>query len=70
MHRFAKDLKEYNRIADSIFTAHKIPIIDLHDFTQNLGDKHFTDHVHYDEEARKLQAAFIAGSLEGKILHP
>ncbi|MEM6377164.1 MAG: SGNH/GDSL hydrolase family protein [Bacteroidota bacterium] len=64
MHRFAKDLKEYNRIADSVFTAHQIPIIDLHDFTQQLGTKHFRDHVHYDEEARKLQAAFITGSLE------
>lgn len=68
MHRFAKDLKTYNQIADSIFLAHQIPMIDLHDFTQKLGTQHFVDHVHYDAEARKLQAAFIAGNLRSTIL--
>jgi lysophospholipase L1-like esterase len=68
MHRFAKDLKEYNHIADSIFIAQQIPMIDLHGFTQNLGSEHFIDHVHYDEETRKLQAAFIAGNLRSTVL--
>lgn len=62
-HRFSKDVTAYNSIADSLFSANHIPIIDLHSFTQSLGSEHFIDHVHYDEATRRLQAAYIAGYL-------
>lgn len=62
-HRFAKDVAAYNVIADEVFAPKKVPIIDLHGFTANLGADHYIDHVHYDETTRALQAAFIAGSL-------
>jgi lysophospholipase L1-like esterase len=62
-HRFAADLDAYNEAADAIFSAREVPIIDLYQFTQNLGDNIFIDHVHYGEEVRAIQAAFIAGFL-------
>ena len=40
-----------------------VAAIDLHSFTRNLGDGIIIDHVHYSGEARRIQAAFIAGSL-------
>lgn len=60
-HRYAADLNTYNQIGDQVMNSHHIPIIDLYDFTRTLGEDQFTDHVHYKEPARKLQAAFIAG---------
>lgn len=61
--RYARDLDEYNGIADAVMAQRKIPVIDLYAFTQSLGGEHFIDHVHYDEAARALQAAHIAGFL-------
>lgn len=66
--RYARDLDEYNRIADAVMARHKIPMIDLYAFTQALGSEHFIDHVHYDEAARALQAAHIAGFLRAYAL--
>ena len=65
--RYAADLKAYNEIADQVMAAKSIPVIDLHTFTRNLGEEQLIDHVHYSEEARKLQAAFIAGYLKSLI---
>lgn len=62
-HRFAKDVDTYNAIADDVFSKKNIPVIDLYQFTLNLGDETYIDHVHYNESVRALQAAFIAGSL-------
>jgi lysophospholipase L1-like esterase len=62
-HRFSKDVDRYNAIADDVFSKRKVPMIDLYQFTLNLGDDTYIDHVHYKESARALQAAFIAGSL-------
>lgn len=62
--RYARDLDAYNAIADAVMQKHRIPVIDLYTFTKNLGSDHFIDHVHYDESARSLQAAFIAGFLQ------
>lgn len=62
-HRFAADLYAYNEAADAIFSSREVPIIDLYQFTKNLGDDIFIDHVHYGEEVRAKQAAFIAGFL-------
>jgi len=62
-HRFASDVDAYNEAADAIFNAREIPIVDLYQFTKNLGADTFIDHVHYGEEVRAKQAAFIAGFL-------
>jgi lysophospholipase L1-like esterase len=62
-HRFDKDVDRYNAIADEVFRKRKVPVIDLYQFTLNLGNDTYIDHVHYNESARALQAAFIAGAL-------
>ncbi|GAB3319415.1 hypothetical protein GCM10027299_11900 [Larkinella ripae] len=62
--RYARDLDAYNAIADGVMRQSGVPVIDLYAFTRSLGSEHFIDHVHYDESARALQAAFIAGFLQ------
>lgn len=63
VHRYAKDLDQYNEIADETAAKYQIPVIDLYEFTRRLGESAFIDHVHYDEKTRSLQAAFIMGNL-------
>ncbi len=56
----------YNEIADNVMGKNKIPIIDLHLFTLNLGPEIYlneVDLVHFNAETAKLQAAFIAGNM-------
>lgn len=60
-HRHAKDLEAYNRIADEVWGKHEVPGIDLYEFTKNLPGNNYIDHVHYNENTRSLQAAYIAG---------
>ena len=62
-HRFASDVSAYNRAADVIMAQHEVPTIDLHSFSEKLLPDALIDHVHYDENARALQAAFIAGAV-------
>jgi hypothetical protein len=62
--RYARDLDAYNAIADEVMARGGVPMIDLYGFTKSLGPEHFIDHVHYDEAARALQAAHIAGFLQ------
>ena len=63
-YRYAADVAAYNAIAGEVWRAHKVPQIDLFGFTTNIGAAaHYIDHVHYDEAARALQAAFICGNL-------
>jgi hypothetical protein len=62
-HRFAADQEKYNEIADEFFKASGVPVLDLEAFTRRLGDGIFVDHVHFSDEVRALQAAFIAGFL-------
>ena len=64
-HRFKKDVQQYNRIAEGVMRSHRIPVIDLHDFTANLGVNIYKDHVHFIESVREKQADFIAGYLNG-----
>ncbi|AKP53054.1 SGNH/GDSL hydrolase family protein [Cyclobacterium amurskyense] len=64
-HRYAADVANYNEVADKVFGARSVPIIDLHQFTLNLGEGLFTDHVHFGEDTRAKQAAFISGFLQG-----
>lgn len=61
--RHAQDVSQYNGIADSIMNEAGIPTIDLHAFSEKLIPEYFCDHVHYTENARALQGAFIAGVL-------
>lgn len=65
--RYARDLDAYNAIADDVMHRHGVGIIDLYTFTRSLGSEHFTDHVHYDEPAMQLQAAYIAGCLQAYL---
>lgn len=61
--RYACDLDEYNEAADMIMNESGVFSIDLYTFTKNLGEDIYCDHVHFKEEIRALQAAFIAGCL-------
>jgi lysophospholipase L1-like esterase len=62
-HRFAADVAAYNAIADEIMTEARVPVIDLHGFSARFVPAGFVDHVHYSEDVREKQAAFIAGAL-------
>jgi len=63
--RYAKDLDKYNAIADEVFKKANIKSIDLYSFTKNLGGNRYVDHVHYNDETKMVQAAYIAGFLNG-----
>lgn len=60
IHRFAADCDAYNAVADQIMTQHRIPMIDLHNFTLELGEDLYCDHVHFHEHIREKQAQLIA----------
>jgi len=62
--RYSRDLEKYNAAADIIMNESGIAGIDLYSFTKALGSDVFCDHVHFKEEIRTLQAAFIAGYLQ------
>jgi len=64
-HRFSSDCIAYNSVADQVMNLMKIPIIDLHTFTLNLGEDLYCDHVHFHDSIRQQQAAYIAGCLRG-----
>ena len=66
-YRYAADCVKYNAEADAIMTAAGIPMIDLFSFTANLGDDLYCDHVHFNDDVRRQQAAFIAGWLMGRL---
>jgi lysophospholipase L1-like esterase len=61
--RFEADIETYNAAADRIMREHGITTIDLFTFTCNLGPAVYIDHVHFTDEVRAQQAAFIAGHL-------
>lgn len=61
--RYNEDLIRYNEIAAKVMAAKEIPVIDLYRFTNNLEMPLHEDHVHFYEAIRKLQAAYITGSL-------
>ena len=66
-YRYFADCIEYNCAADYIMKDNNVPVVDLFNFTINLGDNIFCDHVHFVEAVRKKQAAYLAGSLAGWI---
>ena len=61
--RYDKDVQRYNAIAADIMQQMQIPVIDLYSFTKNLDEPLYEDHAHFNIPIRKLQAAFIAGSV-------
>jgi len=63
-HRFHEDVVTYNACADEIMEKHGVPTIDLYTFTRTFGEEAYCDHVHYNEEIRRLQAAYIVGFLD------
>ncbi|SFL16321.1 Lysophospholipase L1 [Paenibacillus sp. 1_12] len=66
-HRFHADVLEYNAAADAIMRERGILILDLYGFSSKLGEEAFLDHVHYTDEVRKLQAAFISGYVHAQF---
>lgn len=61
--RYAKDLQKYNSISDEVFKNANVKSIDLYTFTKSLGGNRYVDHVHYNDETKMLQAAYISGFL-------
>jgi len=61
--RFSEDVHNYDKNAKQIMREYNIPSIDMYNFTRNLGADIYSDHVHFKEEVRKLQAAFIVEHL-------
>ena len=60
------DIDLYNIVADEVMAENKIPVIDLHQFTLNLGPDIYlnkVDSVHFHEQAAQLQAGYIAGAV-------
>ncbi len=67
--RFASDQIAYNAVADRVFSKAGVFIIDLYEFTMLLSDDRFIDHVHYNEETRELQGAYLAGAVKAWLAH-
>ncbi len=61
--RYSADLENYNHIAAEVCKEFGVETVDLHDFTQTLGTEAYIDNVHYKEDVRALQAAYIAGAV-------
>lgn len=61
--RYDRDVVAYNQTAQTIMQERHIPVIDLYAFTSALEGELYEDHVHYFEEVRALQGAYIAGAL-------
>ncbi|MCF7837330.1 MAG: SGNH/GDSL hydrolase family protein [Candidatus Marinimicrobia bacterium] len=66
--RFERDLAAYNRIADEVMRGAGVPLLDLHGFTARLGpgDEIFCDHVHFTEDVRARQGAYLAEYISGR----
>lgn len=62
-HRHAADVSAYNAVADKVMEEAGIPSIDLHAFSNVFLPAGFCDHVHYKNEIRALQGAFLAGAV-------
>lgn len=61
--RYNKDVILYNSIAKKAMDKYQVACVDLYSFTISLGDDIYSDHVHFKDEVRALQGAFIAGYL-------
>ncbi len=61
--RYNRDVVTYNNIAARVMGQANVPAMDLYAFSKSLGEDIYCDHVHFKEEVRRLQAAFIVGWL-------
>jgi len=62
--RFNEDVERYNSIADNIASSQSIWTIDLYSLCRSMGESEIRcDHIHFTEEARKIQGAFMAASI-------
>jgi hypothetical protein len=57
------DVIIYNRVADKVCNQFDIQKIDLYKHTLSLKGNLWQDHVHFNHEVRKSQAAYIAAQL-------
>lgn len=62
-HRFAKDVVDYNRVAEEVMDAAGVHRLDLHGFALTLGPDLYCDHVHFHDWVRQRQADFLAEGL-------
>lgn len=66
--RFNADVERYNAAADRLAAAAADGQIDLNGFCRSLGGAEiFADHVHFTDDIRRLQGAFIAGHLLARL---
>ncbi|MBU3143846.1 SGNH/GDSL hydrolase family protein [Clostridium sp. CF012] len=61
--RYSKDVHAYDIAAKEIMDRFNIPCIDMYNFTRKLGTDIYSDHVHFKEDIRELQATLIADYL-------
>lgn len=61
--RYNADVILYNEIATKVCEKHDVAIIDLYTFTQGIDEEKYIDHVHFNDNIRKLQSAYIAGAV-------
>jgi len=62
--RFNKDVLTRNKILKNLASEKDVFLIDIYEFTENLDtESKYSDHVHFTDQIRKLQAAYIAGFL-------
>lgn len=62
--RYNADVEKYNGIADGVVANRNIWSIDLYTFCRCLGEADtYFDHIHFNDETRNLQGAFVAGQL-------
>jgi lysophospholipase L1-like esterase len=62
--RFQRDVDTYNALARDIMVEQGVPIFGLHDFTARLEGELYMDHVHYTDQVRQIQAAYLTGQME------
>ena len=61
--RYTEDVKAYNAVADEVMRRSCVPVIDLFGFTLPYLPEGYIDHVHFVEELREKQAAYIFGEI-------
>ena len=57
------DVQTFNAIADEEMANAQIPVLDLNPMSAIFPEP-FCDHVHFTEEVRACQAAYLAGAME------
>lgn len=68
--RYNCDVEMYNKVADIVMNDNGFFVIDLYAFCKCLGGAEtYKDHIHFTDEARNLQGAFISGYLISHLFH-